>query len=196
MKEVNTKARQCFGQALERIKELELIVTNLEEKLQIKVKEVEFKYEIIEKLSSRQSFTSKFLKSRPVLLKYMCGLTVEQFDVLWACIETYTSQISYKESASSNRINRHLLRQSDELLTVLTCCKNGLDLGVSEWMAGISEASMQHLFTAQMIFLASLFGCLNLMPAPGFLQTIMSKIFKETGHHLTGQIGDCTEFKL
>ena len=111
-------------------------------------------------------------------------------------IEPYTLQIIHKESASSNRINRHLLHQNDELLIVLTCCKHGLDLGVSGWMAGISEAFMQRLFTAWMIFFASLFGCLNPMPAPKFLQTMMPKIFKETGHHLIDQISDCTEFKL
>ena len=51
------------------------------------------------------------------------------------------------------------------------------------------------LFTAWMI-LSSLFGCKNLIPAAGFLQTMMPKIFKWTGHHSTDQIGDCFKFKL
>ena len=63
-------------------------------------------------------------------------------------------------------------------------------------MAGISESSVRRLFNAWMIFLASLFGCINLKPAPGFLKTMMPKIFVKTGHQLTDQLGDCTEFKL
>ena len=63
-------------------------------------------------------------------------------------------------------------------------------------MAGVSEPPMQRLYASWMVFLSLLFNCINLRPAPGFLQTKMPRMFLETGHHLTDQLGNCTEFKL
>ena len=142
------------------------------------------------------SFTYDELHIKPALFKYMCGLTVEQFDLLWSCIAPYVHLITYDETALNNKVSARLLHRKSELLIVLTCCKHGLNLGISGWMAGISESSMQRIFNAWMIFLASLFGCINLKPAPGFLKATMPKIFVKTGHYLTDQLGDCTEFKL
>ena len=84
--------------------------------------------------------------------------------------------------------------QKSELLTVLTCCQHGLDLRISGWMSGISKPSI--LYSSWIVFLASMFNCIDLKPVPGFLQSMMPKIFIETGHHFTDQLGDCTEFKL
>ena len=86
--------------------------------------------------------------------------------------------------------------QKSELLTVLTCCQHGLDLGISRWMSGISEPSMSRLYSSWTVFLAPMFNCIDLKPAPGFLQSMMSKTFIETDHHFTDQLGDGTEFKL
>ena len=86
--------------------------------------------------------------------------------------------------------------QKSELLTVLTCCQHGLDLGISGWMSGISEPSMSRLYSSWIVFLGSMFNCIDLKPAPGFLQSMMPKIFIDTGHHFTDQLGDSTEFKL
>ena len=85
------------------------------------------------------------------------------------------------------------LDKKSELLTVLTYCQHGLDLGISGWMSGISEPSMSRLYSSWIVFLASMFNCIDLKPAPGFLQP---NLFIETGHHFTDQLGDCTEFKL
>ena len=101
----------------------------------------------------------------------MCGLTIEQFDILLNCIQPYVSLIVYDESASSNKLNARSMDQKSELLAMLTCCKHGLDLGISGWMAGISKSSMQRLHSTWITFLASLFNCVDLKPAPGFLQS-------------------------
>ena len=128
----------------------------------------------------------------------MSGLTVEQFDILWKCIELYSNQIIYNESAFKSRASTHVLDQQSEFLLMLTCCKHGLNLGISGLMAGIRESSMQRLFTAWIVFLASLFVCIDMSPAPGFLQMMMQKVFKLTDHHLTDHLGTVqnSSFKL
>ena len=83
--------------------------------------------------------------------------------------------------------------QKIELLTVLTCCQHGLDLGKSGWMSGISEPSISRLHSSWIVFLASMFNFIDLKPAPGFLQSMMPKIFIETGHHFTDHLRDCTD---
>ena len=103
----------------------------------------------------------------------MCRLTVKQCDLLWNCIAPYVHLITYYETALSNKVHPTLLRQKSELVIVLTCCKHGLNLGIREWMAGISESSMQRLLNIWMIFLASLFdyaskGIFHNLPAMKF----------------------------
>ena len=87
------------------------------------------------------TWTYNKLRSKPSLFKYryMTGMTVEQFDMLWKCIESYASLIVYDQSASANKLNVQLLDQKSELLAVLTCCQHGLDLCISGWIAGVSE---------------------------------------------------------
>ena len=202
----STPINEQLLKATQKIQELEAKVNHLEQILEVSQKKVKTKDLLIGKLESSLEFKDKTLKklsftydelhTKPALFKYMCGLTVEQFDLLWSFIAPYVHLITYDETALNNKVSARLLHQKSELLIVLTCCKHGLNLGISGWMAGISESSMQRLFNAWMIFLASLFGCINLKPAPGFLKTMMPKIFVKTGHRLTDQLGDCTEFKL
>ena len=118
------KASLKLKEALTRIDELEAKVSNLEN--QFFSKEA-----TICKLSS--VLDKETLQRKPTLFKYLCGLTVDQFNLLWKCIEPYVSLIVYDESASDNKVNAHLMDQKSELLTVLTCCQHGLDLGISGW---------------------------------------------------------------
>ena len=167
------KASLKLKEALTRIDKLEAKVSNL--KNQLKAKEatisklssvLDYKDDIIKK----KSFTFDELQRKPTLFKYLCGLTVDQFNLLWKCIEPYVFLIVYDESASDNKVNARLMDQKSELLTVLTCCQHGLDLGVSDWMSGISEPSMSRLYSSWIVFLASMFNCIDLKPAPAFLQ--------------------------
>ena len=75
--------------------------------------------------------------------------------------------------------------KKSELLTVLTCCQHGLDLGISGWMSGNSEPSLSRFYSSWIVFLASMFNCIDLKPAAGFLQSMMPEIFIEKGHHFT-----------
>ena len=155
--------------ATQKIQELEAKVNHLEQILEVSQKKVKTKDLLIGKLESSLEFKDKTLKklsftydelhTKPALFKYMCGLTVEQFDLLWSCIAP-VHLITYDETALNNKVSARLLHQKSELLIVSTYCKHGLNLGISGWMAGISESSMQRLFNAWMIFLASLFAAL------------------------------------
>ena len=65
--------------------------------------------------------------------------------------------------------------KKSELLIVLICCQHGLDLGISGWMSGISERLMSKLYSSWIVFLASMFNCMDLKSAPGFLQSMTPK---------------------
>ena len=121
----------------------------------------------------------------------MCGLTVEQFDLLWDYIKPFVHLINYIDDADSP-----IIEAKDELLIISAFFRHGFNLGIGGWVGGISESSMQCYFTAWTMFLAALFSSIDLRPGPGFLQSLMPEIFKETGHDLTDQLGDCTKFKL
>ena len=79
--------------ATQKIHELEANVKHLEEILEVSQKEIKTKDLLIDKLESSLEFKDKTLKklsltydelhTKPALFKYMCGLTVEQFDLLW-----------------------------------------------------------------------------------------------------------------
>ena len=101
----------------------------------------------------------------------MCGLTVWNSLIYYGTIKPFVHLINYDS------------KRKDELLVILARCRHGLNLGIGGWMAGISESWT--------MFLAALFSCIDLTPGPGFFQSLMPKIFKETGHDVTDQLGDC-----
>ena len=63
--------------------------------MELKTKQVESKEAVITKLKSlvdfkdemikKKAFTFDELQHKPNLFKYICGLTIEQFDILWNC---------------------------------------------------------------------------------------------------------------
>ena len=147
------------------MKTKETIITNLNGVL-------DYKDDVIRK----KSLTFDELQRKPTLFENLCGLTVDQFSLLWKCIEPYVSLVVYDESASDNKVNASLIDQKGEPLTVLTCCQHGLDLGVSGSISGISEPLMSRLYSSWIVFLASMFNCIDLKHAPRFLQSMMPKI--------------------
>ena len=110
--------------------------------------------------------------------------------------QPYSHSIRYSDQSETCRKEGRILDQETELLSVLTCCKHGLDLSIIAWMAEVSQTTMQRNFKSWLPFLLALFQCIDLKPMPGFLKKMVPKMFNDTGHSLTDQIGDCTEFKL
>ena len=59
-----------------------------------------------------------------------------------------------------------------------------------------SETSVQRIFNGWVIFLATVFNRLDLIPADGYLLHKMPNAFIKTGHGRTDIIIDATEFKF
>ena len=65
------------------------------------------------------------------------------------------------------------------------------------FMLKVGESTIQHIFVGWIVFLETIFTCINLKPEAGFsLLKKMSDIFVKTGHGLTDMIIDCTEFQF
>eukprot|EP00794_Sanderia_malayensis_P008326 gene8326-9219_t len=120
-------------------------------------------------------------------------LTVTQFDLIFTCVEPYIQLIPYPHSKGSGQGS---VDTKTELVTVLTICRHSLHFGAMAIMLHKSRITVQRIFTAWVIFLATLFNQVDLKPCGKFLLQKMPKIFKETGHGETDLIVDATEFKF
>lgn len=60
----------------------------------------------------------------------------------------------------------------------------------------VGESTIQCIFVGWIVFLETIFTCLNRKPEAEFLLKKMPDIFVKTGHGLTDMIIDCTEFKF
>ena len=89
------------------------------------------------------------------------------------------------------------LDKPTELFAVLSICRHSLHQGVMAFMLKVGESTIQCIFVGWIVFLETIFTCINLKPEAGFsLLKKMSDIFVKTGHGLTDMIIDCTEFKF
>ena len=137
-------------------------------------------------------FSYTNVSSRPPLLKYLCGLDIEQFNIIYECVKPYLHLIEYPDCKGTGERS---LDSATELLAVLTCCRHALHQGVMAYILRRSETTMQRIFIAWTVFLSTLFNSLDLRPANGYLLKMMPEIFIKTGHGLTDLVIDCTEFK-
>lgn len=64
------------------------------------------------------------------------------------------------------------------------------------FMLKVGESTIQCIFVGWIVFLKTIFTCLNLKPEAEFLLKKMPDIFVKTGHGLTDMIIDCIEFKF
>jgi hypothetical protein len=142
----------------------------------------------------KNNFKYSELLNQPIVFKYLCGLTVEQFSLLLNSVEPYTHLIPYPDC--KNKSNRRLIDLPTELLSVLTTCRHGLNQGVMAYILNISKTTTQRIFIGWVIFLSTILNEIDLKPESGFLVKKMPKSFIETGHGLTDLIIDATEFKF
>ena len=87
------------------------------------------------------------------------------------------------------------LDKATELLAVLKICRHFLHQGVMAFMLKLGESTVQCTF-GWIVFLETMFTCINLKPGAGFLLKKMPDIFVKTGHGLTDMIINCTEFNF
>ena len=99
------------------IKELKMKVRSLE------VQNLQF-IGSIKNLESK-IFSYDSLKTRPVTFKNLCGLTVDQFNMVFECILPYLENIPYSGKISDFKSERSLTKET-EFLCVLTMCRHGL----------------------------------------------------------------------
>ena len=73
----------------------------------------------------------------------------------------------------------------NKLLSVMTVCRCGFHNGVMAYMLQFDYSAVHRTFQARVVFVKTIFACLNLRPDDGFLPYNLPEIFNKTGHGLT-----------
>ena len=114
------------------------------------------------------------------LFKYICGLSKEQFYLLYECIEPYLHAVPYANEITSKRSIS--FDSKTQLLLTLVICRHGLDLGMAAFIAGKCCAStISRIFTSWVLFLATLFNKIDLKPEKGIYHEKNAKSFSGNG---------------
>ncbi|XP_065662741.1 uncharacterized protein LOC136085368 [Hydra vulgaris] len=133
------------------------------------------------------------LKDKPKQFKYLCDLTVLQFQLLYNCVAPYCHLIEYPDCKGTGT---RFLEKKTELFSVLTLCRHALHLGVIGFMAGVSKSTMYRVFTGWVVFLDTIFSEINLKVESTYISLMMPSVFKKTGHGETDIFVDATDFKF
>lgn len=141
----------------------------------------------------QEQFSYSSLIKKPTTFKYLCGLSVEQFNVLWNCVQPYSDVIIYPDCKGTGERS---VDKPTELFALLAICRHSLHQGVMAFMLKVGERAIQRIFVGWILFLETFFTCINLKPEAGFLLKKTPDIFVKTGHGLLDMIIDCTEFKF
>ena len=171
---------------------LKIKIRNIEQTQQ-KIMKHDEELEIVIKRLQKEQLSYWNLIEKSNTFKYLCGLCIEQFDILWKCVQPYSDVIIYPDCKGTGE---RALDKQTELFAVLTICRHSLHQGVMAFMLKVSESTVHRIFVGWIVFLEVIFTCINLKPEAGFLLKKMPDIFIKTGHGLTDMIIDCTEFKF
>ena len=139
-----------------------------------------------------KTFSYENLRSHLQKFEYLCGISVEKFDLVMKCIKPYLHRIPYPDS----KVSEKLFTYESQFLSMLTVCRHGIDLRFMAFVMDTSESTVQRIFNGWVMFLAAVFNRLDLTPGHGFLLQKMPNVFVETGHGLTDIVIDATEFKF
>ena len=124
---------------------------------------------------------------------FLCGLSVEKFNMLFEIVSPFTDAIIYPDCKGTGK---RIFDKKTELFMYLTVCRHSLHLGVMSYMSDVSKSTVYRIFVGWAVFLETLFNQLDLKPNDGYLLKKMPDIFVRTGHGLTDIVIDCTEFKF
>ena len=144
---------------------LKIKIRNIEQIQQKTTKRNEELKMTIKMLQQEQLIYSNLIK-KPNTFKYLCGLSVEQFNILWNCVRPYCHVIIYPDCKGNGE---RTLDKATELLAVLTICRHSLHQGVMAYMLKVGESTVQPTFVAWIVFLETIFNCIDLKPEAGFL---------------------------
>ena len=90
--------------------------------------------------SEKTTLSYKCLKKNPKQFFYMSGLSVEDFDCLFASVEPYIPAIMYPDCKAPQQ--RKLTKRT-ELMCFMTVCRHALHLGIVGYMTDTSVTSTQ-----------------------------------------------------
>lgn len=124
-----------------------------------------------------EQFSCSNLINKPNIFKYLCGLSVEQFNILWNCVQPYSDVIIYPAWKGTGMRS---LDKPAELFAVITICRYSLHQGVMAFMLKVGESTIQRIFVGWIVFLETIFTCINLKS--GFLLKKIPDIFVKTNH--------------
>ena len=99
---------------------------NIEQILQKTTKRNEELKTTINMLQQERLIRYSNLIKKPNTFKYLCGLSVEQFNILWNCVRPYCHVIIYPDCKGNGE---RTLDRATELLAVLGICKHSLPSG-------------------------------------------------------------------
>ena len=162
-------------------------------RLQLKNSYIQTDNNTLQHKVAAQSFTYSNLVKDPDQFKYMCGLTVDQFQIVNSIVEPYSHCIEYPDCKGTGS---RALDKATELLVFLTICRHALHLGIMAYILNLGESTVHRIFVGWAVFLDAFFNKINLKPKGGYLISKMPDIFIKTGHGLTDIVIDCTEFKF
>lgn len=132
-------------------------------------------------------FSFKSIAEDRKIFKYLCGLDLDQFNILMDIVKPYLSLLNHTVKNFS---------YETQYLAILTISRHGLDYRFMAFILRTSEATVGRIANSWFIFLATLFNEIDLMPEHGFLIEQMPSSFVTTGHGKTDLVIDATEFKF
>lgn len=169
--------------------ELSLTKKSLKEKTELLMKRqnelllLEGRFEVLKNVE----FSYESIRKNEKKFQYLCGLSIEQFDMLFECIQPYLSLLPHSSI---------LFSKQTQYLAVLTVCRHALDYKFMAVLLNTSEATMSRMGNSWIVFLSTIFEEVNIQPNHGYLVEKMPKSFIDTGHGLTDLVLDATEFKF
>ena len=154
-----------------------------------KLKEMKFEF-------NKRSFTYDCLKIRANEFFLLCGLSVNEFDCLFACLMPFLHLIVYPDCVQSLEkldSNNKLLDDRTELLVALTVARHAVDLVIMAKLVSGSSSTISRVFVAWMVFLCCVLDEVNLKPLPGFIEAFLPRVFVDAGYADCRILGDNTE---
>ena len=114
-----------------------------------------------------QTFFLEKFKTKVIKFLVLCCQEVEKFNMLLACLLTYTHPTIYPKCIGSGIQNTGKL---NKLLSVMNVCRHGFQNGVMATCYNLFKC-FHRIFVAWVVFVKSIFSCLNLKPCNGFYLT-------------------------
>ena len=152
---------------------LKIKLRNIEQTQQ-NIKKQNEELNIAVKRLQQEQFSYSNLIKKPNTFKYLCGLSVEQFNILWNCVQPYSDDVIIYPDCKGT--GKRSVDKPTELLAVLTICRHSLHQGVMAFMLKVGENTIQRIFVGWIVFLGTIFICINLKPEAGFLLKKMPDI--------------------